>query len=273
MLSSICSYLQLFFLAFILNACFPDQNHLQNAPQKVPEISKADSTREELIIEVDSSISLEYLVGKFDPKKDKRFVLITKQYSSRAALLMRKEAYEAFQEMHKSAQQAGISLKILSATRNFQTQKSIWEAKWSGVRKLNNGVNASKVYSDPKARALKILEYSSMPGTSRHHWGTDIDINNLNNAYFQKGKGLKEYEWLKKNAAKFGFCQPYTAGRTHGYQEERWHWSYMPLAQKLTQQAKLRLKDEQINGFKGSETASEIQVVKHYVLGINRECL
>ena len=55
-----------------------------------------------------------------------------------------------------------------------------------------------------------ILEYSSAPGTSRHHWGTDMDINALQNDYFSnKGNGAFLYEWLQKNAAKFGFCQPY----------------------------------------------------------------
>ena len=69
-----------------------------------------------------------------------------------------------------------------------------------------------------------------MPGTSRHHWGTDFDINQLNNTYYTKGEGLIIYQWLKKNANKYGFAQPYTEQRTEGYKEEKWHWSYLPLA-------------------------------------------
>ena len=60
---------------------------------------------------------------------------------------------------------------------------------------------------DSLKAAKTILLYSSMPTTSRHHWGTDMDINSLENSYFASGQGLKEYTWLKKNAAKFGFCQ------------------------------------------------------------------
>ena len=115
-----------------------------------------------------------------------------------------------------------------------------------------------------------------MPGTSRHHWGTDIDINNLKNDYFEKGNGLKEYEWLQKNAARFGFCQPYSPkgeARPYGYNEEKWHWSYLPFAKKLTDQYGLRLKDNSISGFEGAQTATEIGVIEKYVLGINTECL
>ena len=49
-----------------------------------------------------------------------------------------------------------------------------------------------------------------MPSTSRHHWGTDIDLNSLNNSYFSSGKGLKEYDWLTTNANHYGFYQVYT---------------------------------------------------------------
>ncbi len=132
-----------------------------------------------------------------------------------------------------------------------------------------------KKYPDPKTRALKILEYSSMPGTSRHHWGTDIDINDLDNYTFEHGNGKKVYDWLVANAADFGFCQPYSPKdekRPHGYNEEKWHWSYIPVARQLTDMAEARLKDEMISGFKGEETAVKIGVVKKYVLGINEEC-
>jgi LAS superfamily LD-carboxypeptidase LdcB len=115
-----------------------------------------------------------------------------------------------------------------------------------------------------------------MPGTSRHHWGTDMDINALTNDYFENGNGLKEYDWLVKNAAQFGFCQPYNEkgkSRPNGYNEEKWHWSYLPIAKKLTDQYKLQLKDELISGFDGAESASKIGIVEKYVLGINTECL
>ena len=158
----------------------------------------------------------------------------------------------------------------------IRDRKGIWEAKWTGARKVQGGENLAESTPIPKERALKILRWSSMPGSSRHHWGTDIDINAFENDYFEKGKGLKEYNWLIANGPKYGFCQPYTpkdASRPNGYNEEKWHWSYIPLAKKLSDQANIRLKDTMIRGFQGAETAKDIGIVEKFVLGINKECL
>ena len=72
-----------------------------------------------------------------------------------------------------------------------------------------------------------------MPGTSRHRWGTDVDMYSLENYDFDFGNGKIIYDWLVDNAASYGFCQPYTAGRCAGYNEERWHWSYCPISKPL----------------------------------------
>ena len=229
----------------------------------------------EIKIAVDTTISTDYLMGKFKPEQHPDFVKVNQKYASRADFMLRKDTYSAFQKMHEAAKMDGIDLKIISATRPFNHQKRIWEAKWKGSRKVD-GNDLSKTINDPVKRALKILEYSSMPGTSRHHWGTDIDINALTNDYFEKGEGLKEYAWLSKNASRFGFCQPYSkkgADRPNGYNEEKWHWSYIPFAKKLTDQYKLRMKDSSISGFEGAATAPKIEVIKKYVLGINTDCL
>jgi len=109
-----------------------------------------------------------------------------------------------------------------------------------------------------------------------HHWGTDFDINAFNNSYFESGQGLKEYEWLTAHAQEYGFCQPYTPigkDRPNGYQEEKWHWSYMPLSKTLTEQAGLRITDKIIQGFEGDYTAQALHVVDNYILGINQDCL
>lgn len=215
-----------------------------------------------------------YLMGKFDPAKHPDFVKIAPPYADNNERYLRKDTYEAFKKMHAAAQKEGVNLVIISATRNFESQKGIWEAKWTGAR-LVDDEDISKSIPDPKKRALKILEYSSMPGSSRHHWGTDIDLNNLNDVHFQNGEGKKVYEWLRAHAHEYGFCQPYSAkgtDRPAGYNEEKWHWSYMPVSKKLTELAKAKLKDDMISGFKGAETAKSIGIVKKYVLGINKEC-
>lgn len=216
-----------------------------------------------------------YITGQFDPATHPDFVAIEMPYGNRTGMYLRKDAYRAFLDMRAAAAKAGIQLQIISAARNFQAQKAIWEAKWNGSRLIENGKNAAKTYPDPVNRALKILEYSAMPGASRHHWGTDIDLNNLSPAYFQSGQGQQLFNWLRAHAHEYGFCQPYSSKdsrRPHGYNEEHWHWSYFPIANELTRYAAENLKDQQIIGFAGSETAAQIQVVKKYVLGINPDC-
>jgi len=215
-----------------------------------------------------------YLMGKFDPAKHPDFTAIPAAYADREGLYLRKDAFEAYKKMHAAAKADGVKLVIISATRSFHYQKGIWEAKWNGSRQVE-GKDLSKTIPDPQKRALKILEYSSMPGTSRHHWGTDFDLNDLEDAYFQSGEGAKVYEWLTAHASEFGFCQVYSPkgpDRPDGYNEEKWHWSYLPVAKQLTDFAAAQLKDDMITGFRGAEAAKSIGVVEKYVLGINPEC-
>ncbi|MCO6487223.1 MAG: M15 family metallopeptidase [Phaeodactylibacter sp.] len=217
----------------------------------------------------------DYIMGRFDPAQHPDFTLVDARYADREGLYLRRDTYEAFLRMREAAKKEGITLVIRSATRNFDYQKGIWERKWTGAQAIENGKDASKAYPDPKARALKILEYSSMPGTSRHHWGTDMDLNAFNNEYFETGEGLKIYQWLTAHASAYGFCQPYSPKgdeRPYGYNEEKWHWSYLPVALPLTALAKEKLKDDMVAGFLGAEVAREIGVVEKYVLGINGEC-
>ncbi|MGB1217047.1 MAG: M15 family metallopeptidase, partial [Saprospiraceae bacterium] len=135
------------------------------------------------------------LNGNITPSKHPDFQITESPYTSRP-MYLRKGTYNAYLKMWEAAKKDGVQLFCISATRGFGRQSAIWESKWLGVKKVE-GKNLAKAIPNPAQRALKILEYSSMPGTSRHHWGTDIDINALNNEYFDTKKGLKEYQWLK----------------------------------------------------------------------------
>lgn len=211
------------------------------------------------------SVSVGFLLGKTTYEKDSRFILVPSNRSTKTCYLL-KEVNAAFDEMAKAALKDGVSLKVVSGGRNFEMQKAIWERKWKG-RRPN--------FKSDMETALDILKYSSMPGTSRHHWGTDLDINSVDPAYFASGKGKIEYEWLKKNAASFGFCQTYdnkSESKRTGYSEEKWHYTYMPISNKLLDQYNKKITSEQITGFLGSATAKEIDVVKFYVNGISLLC-
>ena len=77
------------------------------------------------------------------------------------------EAGKAFNKMQIHAKKEGIILEIVSGYRSYDRQKSIWNRKY----KSNEASGLS-----PKKNIHKIIEYSTLPGTSRHHWGTDVDI-------------------------------------------------------------------------------------------------
>ena len=209
-----------------------------------------------------------YLTGRFDPATHEDFVAVPKRYSLGPNMMyLRKETYDAFLKMREEAVKSGITLNLASATRNFDYQKGIWETKW-----LNTYANTA----DPMERFEKILEYSAAPGTSRHHFGTDIDINGADPAYFETEKGKKVYSWLSANAREFGFCQVYDSkgeSRVSGYNEEKWHWSYLPLAKDWTSKYKDFITDADIKGFLGDSEAPKLNLIQNYVLSINPECI
>lgn len=204
-----------------------------------------------------------YLLGNFDPSEQENFVEIAPEHIiPQIKMYLRKETYDAFLRMAEAAQKDKINLKIASAARNFNYQKTLWERKWNNF-----------LYLSERERFQKILEYSAAPGTSRHHWGTDIDINSAEPAYFDFGQGNKEYIWLAINAPFFGFCQTYNAGRTNGYHEEKWHWSYLPLSGEFTREYATLVKVEDVKGFLGDQYVAELNLIRDYVLSINPTCL
>ena len=256
-----------------ITASLPDTAPASAAPLSLPNVPPK-------AVAVDTNApptipSYTFLTGQFDPLVHPDFVPVAKKYTDGDPYVLHQDTYAAFEKMHAAAIEDGVKLVMVSATRNFARQKQIWEAKWNGQRLLEGKEKANVVYPDPADRARAILRYSSMPGTSRHHWGTDIDLNALTNGHFEQGEGKKVYDWLQANAATFGFCQPYTPkgdARPNGYEEERWHWSYLPLATQLTDYAATHLQDDNITGFAGAEAAAAIRVIDNYVLGVNLDC-
>ena len=219
-------------------------------------------------------INKDYLMGKFRPSRDKRFVQTGGYY-------LRLETFNAFQQLRNEAAKNGINFRIVSATRTFDEQKRLWENKWNARMPVNT--DTGEFLPKPLTRfdnltkdqrALRILEFTAMPSASRHHWGTDIDINEVNPSYWASMRGEREYKWLVENAPKFGFCQVYSANRQTGYKEEKWHWSYLPIARNLTNEYQKQILDSDITltEFTGAETAITTRFIENYVLGINPEC-
>lgn len=155
-------------------------------------------------------------------------------------------AAEAFALLQRDARDAGFELAVASAFRSFERQLAIFNAKASGERPVHDdagGVLDIGSLSDSQ-RLHAILRFSALPGTSRHHWGTDLDVYDagsipgdyclqLSPAEVAPGGVFDElHRWLDQRMAEgasHGFYRPYTADRG-GVAPERWHLSYAPLA-------------------------------------------
>ena len=145
--------------------------------------------------------------------------------------------------MRAAARAAGIDIAVVSGFRDFERQVEIWNAKYRGERELldREGRALTAAHLSERARIDAILAWSALPGASRHHWGTDIDVVDraavssdyhprLVRAEFDRdGPFARLDTWLTDNMAAFGFFRPYTRDRG-GVQPEPWHLSFAPLA-------------------------------------------
>jgi len=208
------------------------------------------------VMEVDKP----FLLGKIQYSQDERFKKLPSSICTKENAYLLTTVADSLFSMVSAAKKEGIVFKVISASRNFDQQKAIWEKKWL-ARKSQ--------FPNELARAKNILLYSSMPGTSRHHWGTDFDLNSLDPKYFQSSKGKTEYQWLLDNAERFGFYQPYNNDpQRTGYNEEKWHWSFFPFGDLFTQAYEQNIQYNDISPFKGCNLAQGLNIIQEYVLGI-----
>jgi len=155
---------------------------------------------------------------------------------------------EPFLEMREAAIEDGIDLVPVSSFRDFEAQKRIWNAKYRGERTLydRSGRKLDHSSLDESGLIDAILCWSAMPGASRHHWGSDIDVIDravlpdpravklLPIEYSPAGPFAKLNAWLDANMGRFGFFRPYRTDRG-GVSPEPWHLSHAPVASNALQ--------------------------------------
>jgi LAS superfamily LD-carboxypeptidase LdcB len=147
--------------------------------------------------------------------------------------------------MVAAAQAEGIDLAVVSSFRDFERQVGIWNGKFRGERPLldRSGRPIDPGTLDDDGRIDAILLWSALPGASRHHWGTDLDVVDrgtvphdylpqLTQAEFAPGGPFHRLNgWLAQNMRRFGFFRPYSTDRG-GVHPEPWHLSFAPVAVK-----------------------------------------
>jgi len=153
---------------------------------------------------------------------------------------------QPFLQLKAEAARAGFELRILSGFRSFQRQLSIWNRKVTGELPVLDSDGAPM-----EARSLTetqlvfaILRWSALPGASRHHWGTDLDVFDARarpegyeiqlvpEEVNPGGMFGPLHDWLDQRimaSDAFGFFRPYDEDRS-GVAPERWHLSHAPVA-------------------------------------------
>ena len=150
----------------------------------------------------------------------------------------------AFNDMQVAAAYEGFNLQAASSWRGFERQLAIWNGKWRGERPLLDADNQplDALQLDDMERLHAILRWSALPGTSRHHWGTDLDIYDpdclpvgtrlaLEPWEYEAGGWFADLgEWLGDHMADFGFFLPYAKplDAAQGVAYEPWHISFAP---------------------------------------------
>ena len=213
---------------------------------------------------VEEHVDNSFLTGKVKRQHNPLFIKIDEEHTERDIYLIR-PVYEAYKEMYKAALADGVKLIITSGHRTYTEQVIEWELRW-------NNPGTEIAFGNDVEKAKYLLQYRAMPCISRHHWGTDIDLNSFKLDYYETKEGQKVYNWLNENAEAFGFFQPYTAydeQRSVGYMEEKWHWSYKPLAQPMLAKYLQLVTIDDIAGFKGDKTARSLPIISDWVCGIN----
>jgi LAS superfamily LD-carboxypeptidase LdcB len=153
------------------------------------------------------------------------------------------EAVASFLAMRDAAADDGIDLAARSGFRDFDTQMLIWNRKWLGERQLydRNSLPIERSNLGDDAAVDAILCWSAIPGGSRHHWGSDVDV--IDAAAVPEGYKVElvpaEYAadgifsrlsaWLDNHMSRFGFFRPYRTDRG-GVSPEPWHLSYAPVS-------------------------------------------
>ena len=151
-----------------------------------------------------------------------------------------------FVALQSAAASAGFDLCIASSFRDFNRQSAIWNAKFSNKRVvLNKAQQAVELNSlSDIEKCTAIMLYSALPGASRHHLGTDLDIfdkSAVSDDYelqltpdeYQHGGPFAELsQWLDTHLAEFGFYRPYQHD-LGGVAPELWHISHIAQSEQL----------------------------------------
>ena len=129
---------------------------------------------------------------------------------SHAEKYLKEEAALEFYKLSEEAKKLNYRIVVVSGYRSYTYQEKLFE-----------------YYVETKGMNYALM-CSAKPGHSEHQTGLAIDVegSNLDYNLFEKSK---EFEWMKKNAHKYGFILRYPKGKENitGFKYEPWHYRYV----------------------------------------------
>lgn len=197
----------------------PDGNSGNESPSQTPENINPGAGITPMTAEEAKAAGILILVNKTHPidrdYKPEDLVKI-KYYAadrSEAGRYMRAEAAEAFHQLVEKAAEEGIELKMTTAYRSYDFQKTLFD---------------NYVKREGEAAANR---YSARPGQSEHQTGLSVDVSSPSVGYQLTGEyaNTTEGKWLAAHAHEFGFIIRFPQGKEDitGYLYEPWHIRYV----------------------------------------------
>lgn len=124
--------------------------------------------------------------------------------------------YPALQEMFDAARLEGYGLFVRDGYRTQEEQQKIFDEKVLAYMRDGNSKSEARINA---------MKWVAVPGTSEHQTGLAVDIN----ADININASLEVYNWLSKNAYKYGFIKRYTEDKTDltGVMDEPWHYRFV----------------------------------------------
>ncbi len=119
------------------------------------------------------------------------------------------------EKLIRDAEKEGMCLVVVSGYRTKERQQKIWD------QAIDKSIVAKPGTSEHEKGLAVDLGGCPMIGGVRNDAGERLELR-------KEFEELPEYEWLVKNAAKYGFSQSYTEGNSKrsGFPAEAWHWRY-----------------------------------------------
>ena len=195
----------------LYEALFSEQQKNQAFAKQISDIASTVGTLDKLS-KTDPELLQKYSKVYFlnEHYRPEKLTLINENltFKSEKEQYVHTSVWPYLRRMVEDVNEDGLTLRVLSAFRSFDSQVSI-----KNGYKITYGTGAN--------------QFSADQGYSEHQLGTTIDFTTENTGTLLPSfENTDEYKWLTNNAYRYGFILSYPKGNVY-YQYEPWHWRFV----------------------------------------------